>query len=101
MSAQAKNRLVRRSRALGVLLGKRIAKSVIDTQFQFVDLLFDADLGRSERGIGKCHVLSAKIQIIPLAKDRPIAINNPLRADANCPTPTISGGSVEIDGGTR
>jgi hypothetical protein len=46
--------------ALRVLLRKHAAKSIIDAELQYVDLLLDAELGRAEIRIGKCHFLRAK-----------------------------------------
>jgi hypothetical protein len=57
------------AQSLRILPRKRVTKPVIDTQFQFIDLLFHTNLGRSEVGIGKCHVVRAKVHIIPLAED--------------------------------
>ena len=71
-------------RSLRVLLRQRVTKPIVDTHFQYVDLLLDSDLGRSKVGIGKCHIVSAKIHIIPLAEDRPIIDYRP-----PVPTPIV------------
>src|SRR5215472_14257961 len=87
------------ARKLRILARQRVTKPIVDTQFQFIDLLLNADLGRSEVGIGKCHIVSAKIHVIPLAENGPAIDNSPLRADANRPAPLV-GRSIEIERGT-
>src|SRR5262245_18139519 len=65
---------------------KRCGETIIDPEFDLVNGLPQADIGRAQNRVGQRHRPRSKVQIVVLALDRPIAHHGPFHARADRPS---------------